>query len=72
MVEMCLEALISGVIAVNGMNMDIDNNNRVIYSHAGRTEYVIPDKFNEIQLCNPERFATNNLKQFDLIKTIGE
>lgn len=72
MVEMCLEALISGVIAVSGMDNAIDNNNRVMYTHAGKTEYVISDKFNSIQLCGQERFAANNLKQFDLIKTIGD
>jgi hypothetical protein len=72
MVEMCLEALISGVIAINGMDAGIDNNNRVMFTHSGRTEYVIPDKYNEIQLCGQERFAANNLKQFDLIKIIGD
>jgi hypothetical protein len=71
MIDMCLEALISGVISVNNMNMSVDTNNGIFYTHENRVEYVLPDKFNLIQLCEKEeRFAVNAKKPFDLIKTI--
>lgn len=71
MIEMCLEALISGVIAVNGVGMSIDSNNGLFYSHENKVEYVLPDNINTLQLCEKqERFAVNTQNPFNLVKII--
>lgn len=71
MLGICLSALMSGVIGVSGMQYSVDTNNGVLYTHEDKVEYVLPDKFNLVQLCEQEeRFAVNTVKPFNLIKTI--
>jgi hypothetical protein len=72
MVEMCLEALISGVIAVTSINPVYDPNNRITYVSDHRQEFVVANKYSEEALSKQERFAKNKVPVFDLIKTTGD
>jgi len=71
MFEVCLETLLSGIISVSGPQLIINENNNLYYTSANRIEYVIPDKYNQITLCQePERFNTKTKKPFIMLKTI--
>jgi hypothetical protein len=72
MFEVCLETLLSGVISVSGQNLTINENNNIYYTSNSRTEYVLPDKYNQLDLCSKkERFVKTEKKDnFLFIKTI--
>lgn len=71
MIGMCLEALVSGVIAINGVGLSVDTNNDLFFTHENKVEYVLPDSINTLQLCEKqERFAVNIENSFELVKTI--
>ena len=74
MFELCLEGLISGVIALNGMNLAVDHNNDTIYDYSKKTNYVLVDKYSNIELCKDyQTFANVNItddETFNFINTI--
>ncbi len=71
MLGICLSALMSGVISTGELNYSLDTNNGVLFTHENRTEYVLADKFNLVQLCDKnERFAENSVEPYTLIKTL--
>lgn len=72
-IEMCLAALISGTIEFEGSKLGkvIDRETRIVSTYENRTLYLLPDKYNLVQLCNKaERFpvSVSDRKKFELIK----
>ncbi len=74
-VEMCLTALLSGILETDGnaVNMDkvMDKETKIVYLMDKRPLYVLPDKYNMLKLCNKkERFpvSASDGDKFNLIK----
>jgi hypothetical protein len=73
MFETCFGALISGVIGINNLGLALDTNNHLIYSYGNeRTQYVVADKYNTVELCQKGQRITyvDVPNKFDLVKTI--
>ncbi len=64
MFNLCLTALISGVISVNSLMLEVDTNNGVIYSFDNKTQYILPDSYNS-ESCGNTRFVRDVTKAFD-------
>ena len=69
MFDLCLTALISGVISVNSLMLEVDTNNGVIYSFDNKTQYILPDSYN-LESCGNTRFVRDVNNAFDLVSTI--
>lgn len=72
-VEMCLTALLSGTLEYDGSKLGktIDAESKIVTEYSGKTLYVLPDRYNLVQLCDKgERFpvSISDKDKFDLIK----
>jgi len=75
--HLCLETLISGLISYQTQTFTYNKNNGIFYDLCKtHTCFVIPDKFNSVELCDEnkgERFAyVKNINPLKLASQIDD
>lgn len=71
MLDMCLEALVSGVISSNSPTIEKNSYTGIIHITGQAPKYVIADRYAQIKLCNKkEKFSSNTKKSKEKLKMI--
>jgi len=75
--HMCLEALLSGLISYQTTTFTYNKNNGIFYDLCTTHQcFVIPDKYNTVQLCDEnkgERFVyIKNLNKLQMVSEIDD
>jgi hypothetical protein len=74
MIDMCLEALVSGVINSNSPTKERNQYTGIIHITGQKPKYVIADRYAQVKLCTKkEKFSSdskNSKQKLNMIKTI--